>query len=252
VSFVVNETYPPSGDAPAASADLAGIRNNYSAIETFFTTTKHYTFTSALSGQHIPGVAGLINYSTGVGLPSTPPSGALWVNTAYGEIFRGNGSDWRSLPISGTTSKILWSCMNLYQLFITGAPSATLTTLALSAVGVPGMEGDLLSEWSTVNKRFTVKSEGYYLVSFDCSPSGLSSIASSPYTLELFIYVTSGGISAPTTLATYRNYMMATSHTVQDIIPLVAGDYIEFKARHNISSSTVAGYTAGASIVRLS
>ncbi len=141
-------------------------RDNWDAIEDFM-STEHYTFTSSLSGFHIPGVVGVMMEGTTTAIDNisaTPGSGALSFDTTLGAWkFCSNGTSgtgWKTIHNNLPTTRV-----QEVSLVDQDVPIGSYTFLTL------GTEvNDSLGEFAS--GIFTAKDAGYFLVTATAMLSG--------------------------------------------------------------------------------
>jgi hypothetical protein len=235
MSFVVTETYPASGNAPAASADLAGIRSNWSAIESFFTNSQHYTFTSALSGCHMPGIAGFTSYEAAV--PASIQTsynnklyGAIGISSTYADIM----SSQNLTSAYGLSQFVQCSQYGDYAASIIGTSWTTLSPSGTDNIYLTKVVNtNNPIPYTQSNGRFTVKTSGYYLVSVVGDQFGMAA----KELAELGIFV--NGLIVSEAVDRCSDIPRIYGRSYCDIVPVVAGDYITCAAKVSSPSALI-------------
>ncbi len=216
-----NASIPTTAEAPCGSTE--NMRSNWSAIESWF-NSGHYTFTSAGSGEHKAGVAGILykGTSTQVAALSSPGTGAMAIDTTKGRIQDYSGSEWRDL------THLYASKVSVDALFPSSSFPSTGTNYPLSGSSSTTVNVDILSEFNETTTEFTTKYTGYYYVCAKiCHLMGLSYIFSH-YGLRIMIYVNGALASVGTSMP----LLEGGSSVVADILYLTTGDVVSFKIYH--------------------
>ncbi len=141
-------------------------RDNWDALEKFM-TTEHYTFTSSLSGFHIPGVVGVMMEGTTTvidNVSATPGSGALSFDTTLGAwkfcATGASGTGWKTIHNNLPTTRVQAVSLTDQDVPI---GSSTFLTLGTEVF-------DSLDEFES--GIFTAKDAGYFLVTATAMLSG--------------------------------------------------------------------------------
>lgn len=220
---------------PLSSTDVCGsteqIRDNWAALEAWW-NKEHYDFSSASSGQHDDGRSSVLAKATTseISAISSPGTGAIAYDTTKGEldIYRwdsaGSSAGWERLTEDvysrvryGFDSQVITA--NTYQKVISASSSV-----------ISGYF-DGLSEMSSANDKITLSGTAYYWVHGEVEWT-----AHSERCRKIIMLRKNGGTIAQ--YNTYGNEEMFIS--VNDIVSLTAGDYIELYVWHNASTTLTA------------
>lgn len=127
---------------------------NWDAIDTAF-AREHYSFSSASSGLHVKGVAGVIRSGTSTAITgvSSPPTGALGWDETQGNAKVYTGSSWGIVNSIYSPSKVM-AYRSTSQVFTSGT----------TKIGFNAELEDTMSEFSTSTSYFTPKASGLYLI----------------------------------------------------------------------------------------
>jgi hypothetical protein len=141
-------------------------RNNWDAIEDFM-LTEHYTFTSALSGSHILGVAGVMMEGTTTAIDNisaTPGSGAVSFDTTLGA--------WKfcATGASGTGWKTIHNNLPTTRVQAVSLADETIPVGAYTFLSLGTEVYDSLGEFAS--GIFTAKDAGYFMVTASAMVSG--------------------------------------------------------------------------------
>ncbi len=238
----VSESIPASSASPSSEGVSGTLVTNWANIETNFGALRHYTFTSAASGEHKQGLMGGVYKGTTAQIAalSSPGSGALALSTNDCVMKVYDNSSWKDI-----NSEYYPRMYKTYREAALLVPASTLTTIPLSASGYELGNFDTLSEYSTSTYRYTVLNSGYYLCT--CSVQVGNSTLTAGLPIQLFIYV--NGLVASTSVSKYSK-LTGRVLFVADVITLTTGDYVTFVMYH--IESTVLYINPAAVIVRLS
>jgi hypothetical protein len=136
-------------------ASTVQITSNWDAIEDWW-GVEHYDFTSALSGDHKPGIAGIVMTGTYAAITGTssPGTGALaWDNTCGVLRIYKSDNAWDRL------TEDHYSRMHLKR-----AATQSLPATAWTAITFDTTTYDCLNEYDENTNTIAMSSDGYYLV----------------------------------------------------------------------------------------
>ncbi len=221
------------------------LNDNFSAINSGF-EAEHYSFSSASSGGHVPGVVGVLykGPTTEISALTSPGSGSLAYDTTLGILARYTGAVWEHVSASK------WSRCRYYL----NANSYVVTGGQTTTIKFDEVNYDTLSEYDVATGKFTVLEGGWYIITTSIAISGNSAPASGWW--PSISLVTNGTIYSNGMDQVYHNFktnqsapftIYPTVSINSYICKVVAGTYIYVRLGNDYSLpaniATISGST---------
>lgn len=219
-----NKTVPVTGSYIVDIPSIFG--NNWNALEDIL-GVEHYTFTSALSGRHYPGILPVMGTSatSDIAAVSLPATGALYQDITLGLHKVYDGSAWQQINL------LAHSQVSAYR-----NADYLVTTGTTAVIPFDTEQFDILSEYSTSSYTFIAKAAGFYYIRLAVSFTTIGGIG---INIQIAQYNASDQLINMSTSSKYTLSSDELSTGTTAILSLAVGDKIKILTWHNAATSIV-------------